>query len=157
MCEPTTAAIALMAGAGLVSAYGQHQAGRYTQAVASENARVAELAARDAERRGHLDEMRHRRRVRHLIGRQQAQLAASGVDVGSGSAASLITGTAGEAELDALTLRYNAQLEAWGMRAQATDIRAQGRLAKLRGNYGAAESLLTAGSQAFGFWAQRRR
>lgn len=143
------------AGAGY-AAYGQRQAGRYEAAVANQNAGLAEKAAVDAENRGKVDEQRERMRVQSLIGQQKASFGASGVLVDSGSPLDALADTAYIGEQDALTIRRNAALEAWGLRSQAGNFRTGGQLSKLQGNYGAGATLLQGAGAAGGtFYAGR--
>jgi hypothetical protein len=141
------------AGAGY-AAYGQHRAGQYQAAVAEQNASLAEKAAVDAENRGRTEEAQHRMKVRSLIGQQKAGYGASGVLVDTGSPLDALADTAYIGEQDALTIRRNAAMEAWGLRTQSGNFRAEGRLSKLQGNYGAGATLLqgagAAGGQFYG-------
>ena len=137
----------LKAGAAAREA-GELEAGRLEY-----NARIAELQAADAVERGAEAESRFRASVRGLIGRQRAALAASGVDISSGSARDVQVDAAELGELDALTIRSNAAREAWGYGVQATDFRLQadaarrtGRSAQTAGRIGAATTILGTGS-----------
>jgi hypothetical protein len=126
---------AVAAGGTIMSGVAQSQQAKH-------NAKVGELQARDAEQRGQTAEDQHRRRVRQFAGAQKAQLAAQGVDVGSGSASDLIGDTAALGELDALTIRNNTAREAWGYRAQAAGARHQAGAAMASGLIGGAGTLL---------------
>lgn len=152
--------LALMAGGTAVSARGQLRAGRAAREAGEAdaarleyNARVAEAQGDDALLRGTEEEQRFRSTVRGLIGSQRAGFAAQGVNVGSGSAVDVQADAAYLGELDALTIRSNAQREAWGFRVQAEDARLGaaaarrgGRSAQTAGRFGAAATVLGAGS-----------
>ena len=144
MCEPTTAtlAIASIAATALgtgVSMYGQMQQSKaqagmaeYQSAVARNNSILAERAAADAELRGAQAERRQRSQISTVQGRQRAVLAANGVLVDDGSALDLVSDTAQIGEVDALTIRSNAQREAMGYRAQGANYQADASLASMR-------------------------
>jgi hypothetical protein len=138
---PLGAAIGISAAGMGISAIGQKRAAN-AQARASEdagqaqqraadanagvedfNAQVAELQAADAEQRGALDAARFARQVRGLIGTQRASFAASGVDVGFGSAVDVQADAAYLGKEDEATIRLNAQREAFGYRVAAIDSR----------------------------------
>lgn len=97
------------------------------------NADVADLQAADAIARGTIDENQFRQQVRGLIGRQRADIAASGVDVGFGSAVDVQADAAHLGELDALQIRQNARREAWGYKVQAVDYRRRADIARREG------------------------
>jgi hypothetical protein len=137
---------ALTAAGAAYTAYGQVKASRYESAVAKHNAGLAEKAAADALTRGRAEEAQHREKIRNLIGTQKTAYGASGVLLDSGSPLDVMAGTAEIGELDALTIRHNAALEAWGVRSQAGGIRAQGQLKKQAGMYGAGGTLLQGAS-----------
>src|SRR5512138_814564 len=123
------AAPLIIAGAGAaISAIGQWKAGKAAkkQGEAQQrsaesqaelldfNAHVADLQAQDATERGAQAESQLRQKIRSTIGTQRTQFAASGVDVGYGSAVDTQADAATLGELDALTIRQNAAREAWG-------------------------------------------
>lgn len=152
MCDPVSAAAA-MAGSAVMQAYGQYEAGEYQEDVASENARIAKLQAKQARTLGGMEEDRYRRSLKILQGKQRAAAGASGRDItGGGTVADLLATTAGVGEMDALTIRSNAAREAWGYNVQAANYKAQGKMAQRAGRIGAIGTLLTGGSQAGGVY-----
>lgn len=169
------AVLGVIAGVGAaVSAVGQvkagnaaKRAGEAAQAASNSeaqisdyNANVADLQAQDATQRGALDESRFRTTVRATIGSQRAGFAASGVDVGFGSAVDVQADAAKLGELDALQIRSNAAREAWGYEVQAVDFRNRGIVQRQEGvaqlqageaqqtasRFGAASSILGTGA-----------
>lgn len=138
MCEPITATTALSytslaftAGSTILSAYGQQQAGkaqaaqaRYNAAVQRNNQIVANQLAADSIKRGEIEEKQHRLQVAQLKGRQKTVLAASGIETDSGSALDILSDTAEIGELEALTIRNNAEREAHGFKTQASNFAA---------------------------------
>lgn len=97
------------------------------------NAQVADLQAKDAVVRGAHDESRFREGVNQMIGSQRSGIAASGVDVNSGSAVDVQADTRHLGELDALTIRTNAAREAWGYQVQGQDLRRRAEITRKEG------------------------
>ena len=131
----TTAAI--MIGLGVASAassaYGSIKQGNESKKLADYNAGIADAQATDALARGREDEDRFRTDARRIKGTQRAAIAASGVEVDSGSARDIQADAASLGELDALTIRHNAEREAWGFGVDAENSRRQGRNAQSAG------------------------
>lgn len=150
MAAFSTVAMLALAGAGMgisaVSSIKQGNAAERAgaaQRAASEsqadladfNANVAELQAKDAIELGVEEESQFRQSVRGMIGAQRADIGASGVDVGYGSALDVAADAAYLGELDALTIRTNAARAAWGYRVEAADSRKRAEIARKEGVY----------------------
>jgi hypothetical protein len=152
MCEATTLfyfALAATAVSGAYAADTQKEAGQYQAEVAQQNAELDEHRAAQASQIGAIEEERHRAKVRQMAGSQRANLAAQGIDLQSGTAEALVDETYTMGEVDALTIRYNAQQEAWGYRTSAVNERNSGRFAKWGGKRQATGTYLsTAASMA---------
>jgi hypothetical protein len=139
---------------GAMQMYGQYQqgqaagaAGEYQAAVARNNAIMAERQAADALARGDAAEKQQRLRVQGMLGKQKSALAGAGVQLDEGSSGLDILGdTAAYGELDALTIRSNAEREAWGYRAQAGNYEAQARLNQMQGENSQMAGMIGAGS-----------
>jgi hypothetical protein len=131
--------------AGLQGAEFQRAQGKWAREGYDFEARMAELQAVDAERRGLLASRQARAQGRQVIGSQRAALAAQGVDVASGSALDVQADTAYQAELDAATIQNNAWREAYGLRTQASKGRFAGRMAEIEGESKAGATMLTGG------------
>lgn len=142
-----TAAIGMAVAGGAVNANASMQSGQANQDLMNYNANVAEFQAEDAIARGREDETRHRQGTRRLMGSQRAAFAASGVAVDDpeSSFADVTADTAKLSEIDALTIRANAQREAWGFRTQAQDMRFRGQIAKNEGKSRAVGEVLSTG------------
>ena len=125
MCEPTSIVIggAIVAGA-VAKAYSDDQAAKAAKAAGNRNAILAENAASDALQRGEADAARVRMQDGALAGKQRAALGSSGVDVNQGSAARVQEDTAAITAIDVETVRNNAAREAWGLRTQGLNYRA---------------------------------
>lgn len=159
----TTMAIITGVSAG-IQAYGAHKAGAAqkaqlnAQAVAANsqadlsdyNASVADAQATDAIQRGADKESQFRINVRAMIGAQRAGIAASNVDIGSGSAADVQADAAYLGEIDALQIRTNAAKEAWGFGTQAVDLRQRAKILRQTGvaDVAAGKAAQTAGNIA---------
>lgn len=125
---------AIKAGNAAKKAGVAQQAASESEAQVSDyNASVADLQALDATQRGAEEESRFRTSVRGIIGQQRAGQAASGVDVGFGSAVDVQADAAMLGELDALTIRNNAAREAWGYQVQAADLRKRAAITRKEG------------------------
>lgn len=153
MCGPVAIGAAMLASAA-VSAYSQKKNADYQADIANYNADVAENSANDAINRGNADAAQQRARARQLSGTQTATLAASGVDLGGGTAVDIFSQTAGMGELDALTAVNNAQRQAYGLQAQAAGQRSQAQAATASGNFGAGMTLLNGALGAYGTYSQ---
>ncbi|EPM1804087.1 virion core protein, T7 gp14 family [Klebsiella pneumoniae] len=149
MCDPTIAAGATLALSGL-SAYNQYQQGKYTAAVAQQNADVATAQANDAINRGNAEADQRRRETRQRQGTQAAIMGATGADMSSGSALDIFGDTAQFGTLDALTTVNNAQREAYGYQVQGMNAIAEGNAAKSQSNAAVTQTLLTAPLKAYG-------
>ena len=100
-------------------AQNQQKFAEYQGEVAAQNQAIAQRAADDARKRGETDASIQRQETRRLIARQRSALAGGGVDVAGQSAVELYSDTAGIGELDALTIRSNAEREALGFETDA--------------------------------------
>ena len=106
--------------------------GEYEAAVARNNMILANRMADDAIARGKVEEAQQRRQTRLMIGQQRVRLAGHGVEVDTGTALEITEDTAAFGELDALTIRRNAEREAMGYRTQGLNYQAAGDLAIAR-------------------------
>lgn len=140
------------AAASLSNAYTQGAAassqGRYEAAGLRWNARMAELNAGDAIARGQLEAVKVGRSARRLQGSQRAAFAAQGVDVSTGSAADIVAETGQLAQEDIRTITNNAWREAFGFKAEALQLEAKARMAKVVARYEKTTTLATGGMSA---------
>lgn len=140
MCTPMIGMLLNFAGA-MAGAAGQRQAAEakaqemeYQAQVDENNRKVAEWKAADARARGAKEEAALRVKVAALKGRQRSALAASGVEVGSGSALDILGDTAALGELDALTIRSNAEREEYEQKVVASNLSANAGLKRMGAN-----------------------
>lgn len=142
MCDVGTAALAVSAVSGGLSAYSQIQTGRANAALANANADAQEQAARDTINTANDQAYQQRQQARRVAGQQTVALATGGADLTSGNALDLTTETMQQGTLDALTTINNGQRQAAGLQFQADTSRAQGKIDKQSGMLGAGSTLL---------------
>lgn len=138
------------------------QAYNYQAAVNKNNAQVAEWQAQDALQRGTKAEQAQRLKVAQLKSSQRAGFAARGVALDEGSPLAILQDTDMMGEMDALTIRDNAEKEAWGARMQGANYSSDSAMLSARAgaesSTGAAfGSLLTGAGAVAGSWYDRRR
>jgi hypothetical protein len=152
MIAATVISTGLQIKAQMDQARAQADAAKFRAAVARNNQIVARRAADDARRRGAIAADRQREATSQLIGKQRAALAGSGVKVDQDSALQLVVDTQGLGELDALTIRGNAEREAIGFEAQGIGFGNQAALqTSVAENVQAAVPGQVAGTLASGF------
>lgn len=157
MCEPATITLALTAASGVIAAGGAIKQGQaqkaqanYQAAVERNNATIAGWQADDAAKRGQVEEQRQRLQVARIRGSQRAAYASSGVELTGGSPLDTLMDTAQLGELDALTIRSNAEREAYGYRTQQGNLAAQSALTRQAGRNAATAGYIGAGSALLG-------
>ena len=152
---------------GVVSGIGAMQQGqaqadaaRYQAQVARNNEIIAEEQANATRQEGAIKAQMEDQKSAQLIGKQDAILGASGVDMESGSALAVRQSQAGLARLDALTVRSNAEKKAWGFDVEASNQRAQQQLDYMKasaaedaGQLGMFSSILGGASSAAKSWS----
>jgi len=145
----------LTAGVAVLGAYSSYKSAKTQQAtlrangqIADNNAQLAEWQASQAIVNGQAAEEGSRLQTAQIYGRQRAGLAASGVDLGYGSATDILASTELLGERDATTIHDNALREAWGYRTEGLDYRNQATLDR----YGAGQinPWLSAGTSLLG-------
>ncbi len=101
------------------NARARSDAALFNAETAESNKMIAKRSAVEAIDRGSVAELVSRFQTQALIGRQTVRLAASGQQVGAGSAADLVSDTAAIGEFEALNIRFNAKQEAQRFTDQA--------------------------------------
>jgi len=110
----------------------QNRALEYNALQQERNSEIAQIEAQDAIRRGEDEENRIRRQVSRTQGQQRAAFAAAGVVVDEGTPLDVLQETAAEGEQDALTVRHNAAMEAWGHDVTAQNYRNDATLTRFQ-------------------------
>lgn len=145
----------VQATTSVASAYSQSESikakGAYDKQVADTNATLSKFKAQDAISRGATAELQQLKKTDDLVSSQRAAQAASGADVGTGSAAIVRSSSQLMGQTDALTIKNNAWREAWGYTVQANNFKSQGEFAEIATNNEANNTLLTGGLKAVGY------
>ncbi|MER9452050.1 hypothetical protein [Mesorhizobium sp. M0254] len=130
--------MALTIGSTLLGAAGSIQqaqatsaANKYNAQVQDMNAKLSERRAKDAIDRGAKEDQRKRQQVAGIQGQQRAAMAANGVDLTFGSPLDTLVDTAVMGELDALTIRTNANREAYDYKVDAVNKRAGATMSRM--------------------------
>jgi hypothetical protein len=146
---PMVASMATSALGSIGTAYAQSQAfkaaGAYQAGLARTNAAMADLAGAQTIEQGDIAAGRRNLQTTEQVGTEKATQAASGVDVGSGSAALVRNGTNLVGAVDEMTIRNNAARQAFGYKIQAINDTSQGQFAQLTAKAQANQTLLSGG------------
>lgn len=135
------AATALQSGGALISGLSQASALR-------ENARTYDTEAGIASTQGYEQEAQQRRAGAMEMGRETAAIGAAGAGYG-GSAGRSLAQSAQNIELDALNIRYKAQLQKWAYGAQSENLRSEAGTAEAGGVMKAGAALLSGYSKKY--------
>ena len=109
------------ASAAKLQATQQSQTLLYQEQVARNNAQITEWQAQDALRQGQQQETQLRLQAGGLRSEQRVAYAASGVALDSDTVINTMVSTDYMTEVDAATIRNNAQRAAWGYRVQGNN------------------------------------
>ena len=136
MADPLTmmiVATAAAAAGSLASGNAEHQSAMGESAIAGESANRASMSAKQARAVGNAAEEAKRREVQRSLGRTAAAMSQSGTGGPSyGSNAGVLKQAGAEGELDALNVRYEAQIEGYNYELEASNYEAQKRAARRR-------------------------
>lgn len=141
------------AGAGM-SAYSQMQSANYNAQVARNNQIMANQNASIVLQQGQQQEEAQRIKTGEMVSAIGAQEAASGVNPNEGSPLNVKASAAETGDLDALTIKYNANLQARNLKYQAAMYGSQAQLDTAQGEWGMASSLLGGASSVSSKWMQ---
>lgn len=143
MCDPVTltiAATAVTAGSQIMGGIASANQANYAAQIADRNAKISAQQANDATENTKLEAQRRYRQIADTKGRQQAALAANGVDINFGTSVDLQRDTAmlGAEDIGQIYKAGNEQAigfdrEAWNSRAEASAQRSKASNAKLLG------------------------
>lgn len=146
---PLYASMGVSAASSLATGYAQSRAlkakGSYDESIANTNAAMADLAGKQTIEAGDIAASRKDLETRQKVGEELASEGASGVDVGSGSAALTRGGTGLVGAVDAMTIRNNAARRAFGYQVQGIQDRFQGKFAQLTAKSESEQSLVNGG------------
>ncbi len=141
---------AMMAAGQALQVFGTIAGGNEADKVAGRNANIMDRQADTVRQTTQGREEILRQRTARTLSDQRAALLANGVDTSTGTAAIGIAQNTYDAELDALTLRYEGLMQAQGINDQAKLVRREGKMAKKQSRVSAAGQLLEAGSSYLG-------
>lgn len=133
----------LLTGMGNARSY--EMQGKFQKQQYEFNAKLVEEQAADSIVRGDKEAHLLKKQARRIIGSQKASLAAQGIEIDEGSALDIQADTAHAAELDAITIRNNAQREAYGYKMTALDYRTRGGFAEMDAQFKGSQSILSGG------------
>lgn len=147
------ASTAATVAASAAQASAQKRSADYQAQVAANNAKTAEANAEYSQQVGDTKVAAKQQQTAQMIGAERAGLAASGVDLDSGSALRLQTDTATLGAVDAGTIRANAARDAYGFRTQGLNYAMAQKQDESAGNLDAFGDVLTGASSVAGKWA----
>lgn len=140
MCDPLILAGATALVTGGLEYQGAKEQGKADLAVARYNARTQENAATLTRNKGVEEENMFREKAGRLVEQQKAEMGASGVVLGEGSAQTIVDDTMFGANEDALRIRDNFKNQATALDEQSRLTLLQGKnarkLARIKGVYG---------------------
>lgn len=140
----------MMIAGQVLNIMGTVAAGKQAEAVGNRNSDILNEQASDTRRATVDRENLNRQRSARVLSDQRSALAANGVDATSGSALVGVAQNTQDAELDALTLRYEGLLQARNLNMQADLARWEGRAKKRQAYISAAGQLMSATSGYLG-------
>jgi hypothetical protein len=146
------AGIVASLAAAAMSAESSMQSANYNAQVAKNNQTIANQNASRSLEQGQQLEENQRLKTGSMVSAIGAQEAASGVNPNEGSALNVKSSAAETGELDALTIRYNANLGYINAKNQANAYGSQAQLDTAQGEWGAMGSLLGGASSVSDKW-----
>jgi hypothetical protein len=142
----------------------QSRADQYQAAVAQQNQQIANQYAAMETARGEQLAQQKQTETAQRVGAVTATAGANGLDTGSGSALRLTNDTYAMGDLDARTIRYNAQKAAYGYQVQGTSYGNQANLdmmaandASNAGNLGAFSAIINGGASVSDKWLRYKQ
>lgn len=146
---------ALGFAAGVVGAYGSLEKGKADKAAAKYNAAVARQNATLARQQAERDAQQVRVQGQKFLGDIQTSYAASGVTM-EGSAYDVMAESAANIKMDEMNVKYQGELQANQLNAQARMDEWAGRVAQ-RGSYISAAGSLLGGASDYARYSQLSR
>lgn len=118
----------ISAASSVMGGFATSESDQYRAAIAENNAVLAKQDATWAIQSGETQAVNKGMEVRAKVGAEKASQGGSGIDVNSGSAAAVRTGTQSLGMLDAMTIRSNAARQAYGYDVAAASDTAEAQL-----------------------------
>lgn len=149
--------------AGMRNAAATRAQGQYASNADLMNAKLASAQSADATARGEVSAFTRGEATKQQIGSSTAQLAASGINLGVGSAVDVTKTESFLGALDEATIRNNAARQAWGYKVQASDYTSRAALARASATNeadadeaNAYSGLLTGAVRTYGLYRARK-
>lgn len=137
-----------------ISTYAAYSQAEAQQKAAKQEAQFREQEAESARQSAAYDERQYRRRATLLLGKQNAILGASGMDISSGSPLLLELDSVRQAELEALNIRQRGASAGYGREQEARLARMRAAYAGNQKGYAIAGGVTSASSSILGGWAK---
>ena len=142
----TVASGLLGAGGSIISGIAANNAGKYQQAIAMQNAQIAEENSRRAIERGQVEQQDQDMQTRAELATQEAMQAGSGLNISGGSQMLTRKSAAELGRRDALNVRQKAEIDSYNFKTQAASAVAEGRMARAKGRNALTAGYINAGS-----------
>lgn len=146
------ASMGLSAIGAITNAFSQSAAykaqGDYESTIANTNAKLAQLQSKQTLEAGDIEASRKDLQTQQAVGSARAAQGASGIDVASGSSALVRNAIQSTGTQDELTIRSNAQKQAWGYQTEALEDTFKGQFAQQTASVESEQSLLNGGLKA---------
>lgn len=140
---------------GAVSEYYAMQAqSAYQRQIAEIDQKLSAFQAESVIKQGKQAAKEHKQETSALIGSQRAALAAQGLDPNAGTALEIQVQTAERGARDAVTIRNNAWLTAWGIKVEATNRKYASAFQQMGSRNAAQSTIVTGGMNATGSFAR---
>lgn len=133
MCNPIVV-VAMVALSAYMKSRSDKQQAEYQSKVAKNNATIADFQQHDAAQRGRQAVQDQLQKTAQIRSAQTSSLAARGLDIGSGSALSLLQDTDFMGRRDANTIDQNSKMEQWGLGIQEQNYQSSSDLYKNTAN-----------------------
>lgn len=130
--------------------------GKYQEQVYNSNARMSQMQADDATRRGEEKALEIRQQGKKLIGKQRAAMAAQGLDLEQDDPLNIQMESAAYTAEDSRQTKANAWQEAWGYRVQAQDYANKAKFANITGKQKSRGTILTTGLNIMNTFASKQ-
>ena len=138
----------IIAASAAVGAAGAISAGRASEKAAKYNAEVAEQDAIAAQKKATYDESIHRDKVKRLLSTQRAITGKAGLSM-TGSPLLATLDTVEKGELDALAIRFGADISSQRSLSSAAASRLEGSAASTASKFKAGSTLLSGAARSY--------
>jgi hypothetical protein len=147
MCPVLLAAAgtAVTAGSSIMGGYQAAAQARFAAAQATQNSQLATAQAQQVQNQGAQDALNKQRQIHAMMGEQTVGFASQGIDVGSGTASDVISGTAQLGSEDVARMRQNTQDRVNSLLIQSSNYSDTANAEKMAGDNAITSGWLKAG------------